>query len=705
MTTIYITKYIIEGNEYLEIQKTILNSNNYKYFKSSPIFPVSPKVLRPPRFNKSFYIGFFYPKNTAHLIFQILHNTKKNKLNQLWFSHGLASLIIFANEKNLIIDIWNKYQEKLHGYEIWTIKDNKIIDKDSIVNEKTASVKNDRIKYYMGRLKKYNLPYIIDEYYLISRKAIELSAQYAPVFLEELNNLDRTVLDIFSDLVFLIHGDDDEGKNIKPKLKELLKSDVFEKYKRIHQRIASIVQINAILSKVISQLFSGRIPIDKNECYLSSYSLLGIGSAYLALYSFSRYINDIFRQYPISTVVKQQFSELKGVPIYPKVYNYDDTNEWITNKPNYTHWFKSLKIEDVAPKLVYFSARQGFREATFYISAPLQVLPLCFSPQWSMLTLSHEFLHAHVDSILISLFSMNEDTIPRDSFYTEFKEFIENLEKYRETNNYGDAKLDKCCRAIIYCYLNFMICNSRYNGTILRDHTAENERKNTIIHLKEYSPENTWSFFNNYYKDIAEYCVHSLDYKYFYHNKPDIFLFSLWESWSKVPNVSERIPDYVFRCILAIASDLKGTALERINLSLNIFTDSITQINIKSKNNPIYTKIIKILANKNYINKIKNKFKPSLYLLDFFLIFFSYDGYIDRIFCDENVIKNSDGHISYAITKGEFSDVKITSPIAFIMSIFNDYYNDHKHKYSSNIERLSLWTLIMCSSTLLEDEK
>lgn len=110
-----------------------LKGNDFSNYRISPIFPVNQLNHVIPSFKNDIYAYFIFFKNAFSEIGHLLNTIDANIQSNMWFNHGLASLIVFSHQNNIIELIKKKKSAKsiLLAWECWTIKDDKIVDAKS----------------------------------------------------------------------------------------------------------------------------------------------------------------------------------------------------------------------------------------------------------------------------------------------------------------------------------------------------------------------------------------------------------------------------------------------------------------------------------------------------------------------------------------------------------------------------------------------
>jgi hypothetical protein len=76
-------------------------------------------------------------------------------------------------------------------------------------------------------------------------------------------------------------------------------------------------------------------------------------------------------------------------------------------------------------------------------------------------------------------------------------------------------------------------------------------------------------------REIDEIMTHCFDFLYFYHKDVKHYVHSVWASWDVIPNIAERVPEYVIRTASALLTlnlrknDPYGTTLNQLREQLS----------------------------------------------------------------------------------------------------------------------------------------
>lgn len=279
-----------------------------------------------------------------------------------------------------------------------------------------------------------------------------------------------------------------------------------------YELLGSLITLNAGLSRFSSQAFSGTGPIQATESHYWTHSLLGTGLANKALWRLTQFILRNLGEARIG----HRIESLKRAP----------AKNLRTLRPTDSFW-TSFDIMDVelseadareplVPLLSCFSGRDGFKCTQETISAPLASIAACNSIQWSLLTITHEASHLFIRGVLGTLVPRVEVSADaRSRILDRPTNLLEDVQSYVEAALYAmeEAERGPPARA-----------DSRT--------TAELQR--------------TW------FGDLEEMLVHAFDYLYFYGFDDQRYVRGIWQSWSVIPNIDSRVPQYVLRTAVAL---------------------------------------------------------------------------------------------------------------------------------------------------------
>ncbi|MER9730887.1 hypothetical protein [Mesorhizobium sp. M0217] len=282
-----------------------------------------------------------------------------------------------------------------------------------------------------------------------------------------------------------------------------------------------LLSMNAALSRFSSQAFSGISPILATECHFWIHSLLGTGSANIALAN----LVDSIQQVLGEARLPERLGLLEG-----KTSDVPSKIELVTDSSLLDFDIMSMTGHDVissspiVPLVTYFSGRDGFSSRLATLSAPLATLAECNSFRSNLLTVTHEISHIFVQSALSFLGpSLNEEdmnlarTVAKPHF---------------QAANHLEAARQLLVEAVIAMELA---------RTDLQSDQVDNKL-----------PE----LFERWRDEMQEILVHAFDFLYFHQGDPTFYVTSIWHSWCAIPGISNRVPEYLMRTLCTVAATL-----------------------------------------------------------------------------------------------------------------------------------------------------
>ncbi|MBV9759315.1 MAG: hypothetical protein JO340_02015 [Acidobacteriaceae bacterium] len=293
------------------------------------------------------------------------------------------------------------------------------------------------------------------------------------------------------------------------------------------QAVAALTEINAALSRLSSQAFSGASPISETECHFWTHSLLGIGVPILALVNITRFLHRTLAE----ARLVQRFNAFKkvGPEDWLGIANPSDP-KW-----SQAHLEKAIldpteKSKALTPTAPYFSGRDGFKATEYTISAPLGAISSCSSEKWTLRPLTHEAVHPVVGGILTA-------ALPNTANRNEAERIIELLNDRRSARNQFES-----IQALLIHLFDDLDKGLHEDFSKGRDKTDQvwtlDEVSELIFRLKH---------------EVEETMVHAFDYLYFFRGEPKAYVHSVWNSLDSIPSLSRKVPQFVMRTTAAIS--------------------------------------------------------------------------------------------------------------------------------------------------------
>ena len=280
----------------------------------------------------------------------------------LLYSTGLASILLFTKDPDHFTQVEEIAGVKARCKELWRIEGGRIT---SITCESSdrASVRNSvKIVSYE------TLPLVarttVDEFVtsiavLVPKIQLHLPSE-VPTFVQLVNLANELV----SEMVYVCTPQGAPPETLSEYTEREFQTDTHLRHRILHQDTDRLVQINAALSYVSTQALSGAVPILDRRSLIRRYSLLGVGTATLALMRVAHSIESAFAQGALEDLLADRGGDAAALPGLNAFPDYD-SGGW--KEFSFNNWTGKVEPRRSYPKLPYFSGRLGFREAEYTV--------------------------------------------------------------------------------------------------------------------------------------------------------------------------------------------------------------------------------------------------------------------------------------------------------------------------------------------------
>jgi hypothetical protein len=626
----------------------------WKNFRLSPIFPLDLAIDIPAIDSQTLH--FFSFKNAYRALARIQQVGSKELQKSTFFSLGLASVILITSKPSLYDELMQVVAIKPDMYEYWITKSGKINKIQYTSTPTTNEVSVSIISYSKLPLTERS---IIDEFMVTIKLLLLKLTKHMPFEEPKIQRLIGEVNILVKELVYLNELTGDPPESLAEYSKEDLEGKKLNQNIR-HQVVDRIVQINSALSYVSTQAFSGAVPILERRSLIRRHSLLGIGSAILALNNIARFIDDSFSPIVFDmTIAKsmQKYAPLQGMGNFPEYSTKEWSDSAIDEVPKATSSTASYL------KLPYFSGRLGYRETEYSIAAAIQSISSGASLEWSLMTLTHEMLHGHVRTILNAVFygsARSKSDQLREEYFNRYRQKL--------GKRLSDEKLLDSIRSLLFIYC----CKVKTHGSL---NLKRDEKGGLDIEM--LPKDDLWKRLENEYRNISEIMVHVLDLHYFYGSRVSVYIPLIWSSWLTVPHVGGDVRQYILRSLLAIASKESGSEIDRFRRSTTLLAKLLNKYKNGKLNFPVIDNVLKILNDKTTLDsQYVYAFSNSLAIVDLASHIFFSKQVRGRIFNSDPFVewvpaeKTEDGveeEFRYKLPD-DFNDEPIQSPLAYLFS-------------------------------------
>ena len=655
---------------YPEINSDLIDQEDF--IRVSQIFPLNKEDQDFSYFDNDYIISFYFFPHPGEILSKLSDREKIEKL-KVYYGFGLCSIIVVSRSLSSLDILKTITSQELIMQETWHIVDSRISESEIQVNKNLDTYSSCIIDYTHLT---DTIQDVIEELHLSfksfsSKVKLLPSSNTFPLHLIE-SEINDQIKGITKHQIKIDHtmlhspieptNSVDETADWLNEKADLIDSIISSTNNR-NQYLDNAIQLLSSLSYVSTQTFSGLIPVLSRRSLLRRHSLLGIGSCILGLNKLKNHIEQAFLEYDYVHKIIHRFNTpktyLSGIKKEPP-HSYD-SSKW--QSLNIDQWSLNSSNKISSFKLPFFSARLGFRESEYAISAAIQSITNGSNREWSILTITHELMHAQVRLILNSIIAGKPEEESESA--NDSKSFDSYFEIYSEGFKDHHSLLDSIKYVLIlHC------CMSDTFGSLTKSTDTP-----VISGTDLKSPEDMTTLYEllaDNFRNINEVFVHLFDFKYIYRGQQNFYIKSIWHSWSSLPHIDADIRQYVLRSLIVICSDVTTKdPFKRYEESLSILRNCIVDL-YNDTNKPFLLKVLKYITGLQGVGSdVYSAFFSYLILVDMICnIFISkeiasvlYDDPLVEIFDDE-MMEELD--FKYIISD-DFSEDTIKSPIAFLI--------------------------------------
>jgi len=588
----------VEGHEVLiETASTLQECDHPWSFRTSPIFPLRKDCIIPDLGSCFIYFYCFQP---SFPVLGRLRDVGSEPLTRrLWFNIGLASVLLISEDPELHKELLRIAPRLPRATETWEVERQRVARVTPEMSPaKTYDPQTLAVPAYR------DLPpdqrTVVDEFVATLAVVTPKVALHIPSEFETFPKLCRQMAELISELVYVSNPKGAPPPTLNEYTEEMIGTDPLLRERISNQAVDRLIQVNSALSYVSTQMLSGAVPITERRSLIRRHSLLGVGTAILAITRLARSVELAFSEFPIEEIIGIRMADAKPLPGLDQLPAYDPST-WA--EYSLDRWEGKVKAREWYPKLPYYSGRLGFRETEYTISAALQSLTAGACTEWSLLTLTHELLHGHVRNIISVMFLGDPKKRPEDKFAQFYQDFASIIRKTGVACNELES-----LRAILLTYC----CLTVTQGSL----TSKGDTSNQEFDITLPAEEDLWYIFENEARNISEIFVHVLDLHYFYGSRLAAYIPLIWRSWATVPHVSGDLRQYALRSLLVISATVTGTAYERFNTSVSRLVEMLGSDAYGLKDIPLAQAVMESINTEEFRLDLVLPFSASVILVD-----------------------------------------------------------------------------------------
>lgn len=551
-----------------------------------------------------------------------LQQVNDPSLFTIWVSVGTLNILLLANlntrSEAALRDIKHWASDKNIALEWWKIESGIIIDGGANHSSSEAPSVPENLRSLVNVQGSSIFKSTLQEYCALMASALCRSKALVPYLHDELQQVNSVIVQEIDSYLL------DQNKYI----------DIYLR----------LLNINAALSRFTSQAFSGIPPILQTECHYWVHSLLGTGSANIAISKLSHHIRKTIGEAKIPERLAAMKTRKDKVP------ELDDLNANPTFLMN-DHLIDQ-EPEDASapliPLITYFSGRDGFSSHIYTLSAPLTTITECNSFRSSLLTVTHELAHIQIRGVLAIVYPNLDDD-------NDLALAVRMLSPHYKATNWLDAAKQLLLEGVVSMW-------QEWEG---------------IDQLNNNDLENIRQILRNCRREVQEILVHTFDFLYFYSAKSDVYISSIWHSWCAIPGIADRVPEYVIRTLCATGSSfLRLPPAERLEATKN---QLLAQFKFLQAEGGLLSDYVDLAINhleQNWKSSekrtVERQLRAGLLLARFVKAFLYSETFAAEIYSEPYISSSSVKMSGYAKKKNEFDLIPIGNPLRFLSENIKD---------------------------------
>jgi hypothetical protein len=605
-----------------------IDSREWGFCRVSPIFPLIPGKEALPDLGDHCYVGLLFPTESVEAIFnEIAELDRKNWGGSAWFTHGLASVIVFAPDSKCMDLLKDSCQGELIALEVWTLEEGVVSHSDVTIYRDPPIQRSDGFTLSDYSELPEDMQFYLREVQHQIDHVVYHSQRWAPgllpLFLSLVSWVNRAIQEVGHSERALSSDSAMHSAGLASESQQAMVSFKMKQYFFLD----NLIQLSSMLSYVVTQGFSCRPPVlETSGCPIQSHSLFGVGAAVRGLFALSTKIERVFERFPIGPVLSKAASTLSGVQVFTDTNRYDP-RVWRASDQASGKWFSSmrpfLEVPRTRSKLMAFSGRKSFRATEFGATVPAHCLWANDTARWSLMTVTHELLHAHVKDLIEAI--LHEQSNP-DGYENSLREFLKYLAEGDQFPSDPGPPLPNLGISLRLIILNFCYCalwfdefemNNRRRRRNGKDALEKPSKRPSNLPTLEEMKE----ILRMGKPELSEIMTSVLDFNYFYACDTNLYLGFVWASWSKIPKVWHEIDVYLLRTLSVIATKFDGPCSKRFPKAVDTLMAALRAIEKRKGEEAIVSRALKLLEDQVFVLDLEHRFGPRVYIADATAIF------------------------------------------------------------------------------------
>ena len=172
---------------------------------------------------------------------------------------------------------------------------------------------------------------------------------------------------------------------------------------------------------------------------------------------------------------------------------------------------------------------------------------------------------------------------------------------------------------------------------------------------------------------VEEIIVHVFDFCYFYRSEDSRYLKEIWMTWSVIPNISSRVPEYVLRSICAILSkNLHRDSTIAVSVSIDRVKERLEDLYKSDPDMPYVSDAIDYIKEASESRVLQTQLQARLPLVRFVRTFLYSEKTIDELWRETSTQGGRTGKDRYNKKVLTLDSINIDNPLLFLETYSTD---------------------------------
>jgi hypothetical protein len=181
-----------------------------------------------------------------------------------------------------------------------------------------------------------------------------------------------------------------------------------------------------------------------------------------------------------------------------------------------------------------------------------------------------------------------------------------------------------------------------------------------------YNREQLEMVIEHWQREVEEILVHTFDFLWFYGRESEKYVRGIWMSWATIPNIKNRIHDYVVRTICAVLTRYLLQGADAEEAAKDVVLNTLKALQSEKMGGDHVDGAIEYIE-RHWNDEIYHRVVARKELVKIVQAFFFSESLATETRKEEAVVGGTEKeHEGYALVAGEIGVHKITNPLRFL---------------------------------------